>query len=161
MPSFLKFLVVGTIGFIINTIGLVLGVRVGLKPSIAGPLGAEVAIISNFALNNLWTFSNKSITSWDVLPMKFIQFNILSLGSVLIQFVSLKIGETIFGLEKFKKPVLNLLFFPKLGMVKFFLGIPIFKTLSDKITAYFVFYVAGVGVGLIANYAVYSLIIWK
>lgn len=151
MPSFLKFLVVGTIGFIINTIGLVFGVRVGLKPSIAGPLGAEVAIISNFALNNLWTFSNKSITSWDVLPMKFIQFNILSLGSVFIQFVFLKVGEAIFGLEKFKKPVLSLFFHKTLP----------FKMLTDKITAYFVFYVAGVGVGLIANYAVYSLIIWK
>lgn len=39
MISFLKFLVVGTIGFIINTTILVLGVRAGLKPSISGPLG--------------------------------------------------------------------------------------------------------------------------
>ena len=97
MDHFLKFLVVGTWGFIVNTVVLIFGVRLGLTPSIAGPLGAEFAIISNFLLNNFWTFSDQKITSWSVLPGKFITFNILSLGSTLIQFIFLKVGEMIFG----------------------------------------------------------------
>lgn len=161
MAHFLKFLVVGTIGFIINTLGLVLGVRVGLKPSIAGPIGAEFAIISNFILNNLWTFSDRAITSWEAIPMKFIQFNILSFGSVIIQFIFLKSGELIFGLEKFKEPIVVQLPLKDIQLVRALLKIPLVKKLADKVTAYLVFYVAGVGVGLVVNYFVYSQIIWK
>lgn len=160
MQSFLRFLVVGTIGFIINTIGLVVGVRFGLKPSIAGPLGAEVAIISNFILNNFWTFSDRTLLP-QAIPGKFIQFNILSLGSVLIQFIFLKTGEVIFGLENYKKPIVNQFFFPKIPLVKSVLKIKLFKRLLNKLTAYLFFYLAGVAVGLVVNYTIYSLIIWK
>lgn len=154
MEHFLKFLVVGSIGFIINTTILVFGVRSGFRPSIAGPLGAEIAIVSNFLLNNFWTFSDKTITSWDVLPGKFITFNILSLSSVIIQFVFLKTGEKIFGLADFKKPVTDVL-----HLQKFVPGILV--KLNKKLTTYMVFYMAGVGVGLVVNFIIYSQIIWK
>ncbi len=153
MAHFLKFAVVGGIGFLINSLGLILGVRVGLKPSLAGPLGAEAAIVSNFILNNFWTFSDKSLSPASI-PGKFIQFNILSMGAVLIQFVFLKTGEMIFGLENYKKPILNQLFFPKLPFLK---QIP----LSNKLTAYYFVFLAATGVGLVLNYTIYSLIIWK
>ncbi len=142
MQHFLKFLVVGTIGFVINTVVLVFGVRTGFKPSISGPAGAELAIISNFLLNNFWTFSDKSIISWGVAIPKFIQFNILSFGSVLIQFTFLRVGEKIFGLGKFKEP---------------FIRYP----LLDKLSLYMIFYMMGVGVGLVVNFIIYSTIIWK
>lgn len=146
MPSFLKFLIVGTIGFIINTTGLVVGVRFGLKPSIAGPAGAELAIISNFILNNFFTFSDRSL-SITAVPAKFIQFNVLSFGSVIIQFLFLKTGEAIFGMKRFKEPV--------------FKNFSIFPKLANKFSLYLVFYCSGVGVGLIVNYFIYSQIIWK
>lgn len=155
MESFLKFLVVGTIGFIINTTVLIFGVRTGLKPSVAGPMGAELAIISNFILNNFFTFSDRSL-SITAVPAKFIQFNILSFGSVLIQFIFLRTGETIFGLAKFKKPILDSL--PVFNWVK---KLPLIGKLSNKFTAYFVFYCSGVGVGLVVNYIIYSQIIWR
>lgn len=144
MAHFLKFAVVGGIGFLINSLGLILGVRVGLKPSLAGPLGAEAAIVSNFILNNFWTFSDKSLSPASI-PGKFIQFNILSMGAVLIQFVFLKTGEMIFGLENYKKPI------------PFLKQIP----LSNKLTAYYFVFLAATGVGLVVNYTIYSLIIWK
>jgi len=147
ITHFLKFVVVGTIGFIINTTGLLVGVRFGMRPSLAGPAGAEAAIISNFILNNFWTFSDRSITSWTQIPGKFLAFNVLSLGSVIIQFIFLRVGEAIFGLEGFKKPILK--------------NLPISEKITDKISAYMIFYVAGVGVGLIVNYVIYSQIIWK
>ncbi len=163
MPaSFFKFLVVGTLGFIINTVVLVFGVRIGMLPSLSGPLGAELAIISNFILNNFWTFSDKAITSWNVIPGKFIQFNVLSFGSVIIQFVFLKIGERIFGLERFKEPLLEMV--PALGqlpLVKQVVGISFVQKLTPKLSVYMIFYMMGVGVGLVVNYTIYSQIIWK
>lgn len=160
ISHFLKFLVVGTIGFVINTLGLIFGVRVGLRPSVAGPLGAEAAIISNFILNNFWTFSDRTLPASQI-PGKFIAFNVLSLGSVVIQFIFLRGGETIFGLEKFKKPILDNPVVARLPLVSRLKDFPPVARLSSKITAYLIFYLAGVGVGLIVNYIIYSQIIWK
>lgn len=158
MQNFLKFLVVGGLGFTINTVVLIFGVKIGFNPSLAGPAGAELAIISNFLLNNFWTFSDRSITSWSVLPGKFLQFNLLSLGSVAIQFAFLKIGEKIIGLKSFKEPVLELPIFKRISFLKLFTK---FKPLTDKFSAYLIFYMMGVGVGLVVNFVIYSTIIWK
>lgn len=158
MERFLKFVVVGIIGFIINTIVLVSGVRIGMRPSIAGPLGAELAIIFGFLANNFWTFSESKITSWTVLPWKFLQYNIVAFGSVLIQFIFLRTGEKIFGLEAFKRPVLDLPIFKKIPLVKVF---AFAQPLTDRFTAYMVFYMAGVGVGLVWNFIMYSRVIWQ
>lgn len=153
----LKFAVVGTIGFVINTAGLILGVRIGIRPSIAGPLGAEAAIVSNFILNNFWTFSDKSLTSWSVIPIKFIQFNILSLGSTIIQFVFLRVGEAIFGLSDFKKPFINYQPIRKIPMASLFAKLPV----VPKISLYFIVYMISVGVGMVVNYIIYSQVIWR
>lgn len=161
MEHFFKFLAVGGLGFIINTIGLIVGVKFGFRPSMAGPIGAELAILSNFFWNNLWTFSDKSITSWDVLPGKFLQFNLLSFGSVIIQFIFLKIGEKIFGLTKFKEPLLQNdiieKIFTSLKLLKFVKSLP----QVNRLSLYLVFYMLGVGVGLLWNFTVYALVIWK
>jgi len=161
MEHLLKFLVVGTVGFIINTAILVTGVRLGLRPSFAGPLGAELAIISNFFWNNIWTFSDRQITSWNVLPAKFLQFNILSFGSVVIQFIFLKAGESIFGLTKFKEPFIDQqIFTGPLSKIKIYSLIAKLPTIR-KFSLYLVFYLAGVGAGLVWNFLVYSQVIWR
>lgn len=151
MSTVFKFAVVGSWGFIVNTTVLIFGVRFGFRPSIAGPLGAELAIISNFILNNLWTFSDKTITSWNVIPGKFLQFNVLSLGSTIIQFLFLRVGETIFGLVKFKQPLV----LPKIATW------PVIKQIAPKFSLYMIIYMFAVGVGMVVNYVIYSQIIWK
>jgi dolichol-phosphate mannosyltransferase len=140
--SFLKFLVVGGLGFVINTAVLVVGVNFGMVPANAGALGAEFAIISNFILNNLWTFNDRTINSWKTIPFKFFQFNFLSFGSAVIQFLFLKAGELIFGLDSYKGPIIDIPY------VNFF-------------SWYLLFYIAGVGVGLVWNYFMYSRVIWR
>ncbi len=161
----LRFAVVGTIGFIINTVVLVTGVKVGIRPSVAGPLGAELAIFSNFLLNNFWTFSDKKITSWDVLPMKFIEFNVLSFSSVIIQFTFLKAGEKIYGgVAKFKEPIWKTAFFAifaKWSLAKFFFKLPFIGKIARNFSAYLVIYMLSVGVGMVVNFLIYSQIIWK
>lgn len=162
MEHFLKFLVVGTLGFIINTVVLVLGVRIGMTPSISGPMGAELAVISNFILNNFWTFSDKQITDFSLLPGKFIQFNILSFGSVVIQFVFLKAGERMMGLSKFKSPIIDTQANDKNIITKLAMKIPlVLKFPVKRISWYLLFYVSGVAVGLIVNFLIYNFIIWK
>lgn len=95
--SFVKFCIVGLIGFIINVIGLEVFYHAGFTPGIAAAIGAEFAIISNFLLNNAWSFSHKKISSSEKLISKFLQFNIVSFGSIVIQFIIVGIGTHIFG----------------------------------------------------------------
>jgi len=83
--KFLRFATVGFIGYIINALGLEVFYRLGLLPGIAAALGAELAIVSNFTLNNVWTFSKDKIVGFKKIIWKFFQFNLTSLGAVLIQ----------------------------------------------------------------------------
>ena len=91
---FFKFGVVGGTGlFLQTTIFEILGVFTKiLTPSQATVVGGEVAIISNFTLNNLWTFRDYKVTGPKII-LKFIQFNLTSLIALVIQFVILRIGE--------------------------------------------------------------------
>jgi dolichol-phosphate mannosyltransferase len=97
----IKFAVVGTIGFIINTTGLEFFVALNIHPAISAGLGAEMAIISNFLLNNFWTFKHRKIQN-NKLIYKFFQFNMTSFGAVTIQSMSVWTGTIIFGLNTYR-----------------------------------------------------------
>lgn len=90
-----KFLIVGSVGFIINTLILELLVWGGISPVIGSITGAEMAIISNFVLNNAWTFRTRKISGNKL--GKFLQFNMTSLGALLIQSGSVLAGTTVWG----------------------------------------------------------------
>jgi dolichol-phosphate mannosyltransferase len=95
---FIKFGIVGFIGFIINALVLRLLVEIfNWSPPIASAMGAEVAIISNFTLNNIWTFAEKKITSLTKIPLKFLEFNFTSIGAIIIQYVVVWLGVNFFG----------------------------------------------------------------
>ncbi|MBI5465066.1 glycosyltransferase family 2 protein [Candidatus Gottesmanbacteria bacterium] len=95
--TFFKYVIVGILGFTINAIALEFFYRLGANPGIAAALGAELAIISNFYLNNIWTFAHKKITNFAKLTVKFIQFNLTSVGAIVIEGVVVGIGTWIFG----------------------------------------------------------------
>ncbi len=99
--SFVKFLVVGTIGFFINTIILELFVRARFHPAVGSAIGAETSIISNFFLNNTWTFHSRSIERSQQI-VKLLQFNGTSLGALLIQAGSVFTGTHLFGVETYR-----------------------------------------------------------
>lgn len=90
--KFFKFGVVGGIGFVIN-FGLFRFFKVVFKDLpysisiinwFANALAAEVAIVSNFTWNNLWTFAKEKITSTGQLIHKFITFNLSSVVTGII-----------------------------------------------------------------------------
>lgn len=97
----IKFGMVGTTGFIINTLGLEIFVKLGFHPATSGAFGAELAIISNFILNNFWTFNERKIHPKNI-PLKFIQFNTTSFGAIVIQWLSIWTGVFFFGLSFYR-----------------------------------------------------------
>lgn len=97
--QFFKFAVVGFIGYLVNAF------FIWLLPKFNPPewlvwLGAtEMAIISNFTWNNLWTFAKKQITGAANILKKFFQFNLTSAGALVIQTVFGTLGVYLFGKE--------------------------------------------------------------
>jgi len=94
---FLKYGTVGFLGYIINATGLEIFYRSGFSPGTAAAFGAELAIVSNFVLNNFWTFKEKRITKVVKFILKFVQFNLTSAGAIVIQGIVVGIGTSIFG----------------------------------------------------------------
>ncbi len=82
---FIKFGVVGFVGFAVNYLGLELLKRLGLSTYFATLFATEAAIVSNFILNNIWTFKDKIITSFKDLIVQFLKFNFSSLFAVIVQ----------------------------------------------------------------------------
>lgn len=96
----------------------------------------ETAIVSNFILNNLFTFADRKLEMLQI-PVKFVQFNLASLGSLVIQFLISTLGEWTIGL------VTILSFGP--------------ITLDTGI----VYAVIGILSGMVWNFFAYSRLIWK
>lgn len=94
---FLKYAITGFVGYVINAVTLEVLFRNGLHPAIAGAIGAELSIIWNFTMNNFWSFSQYRITSPLEVVLKFPQFNLVALGSVVIISTVLAIGTHFFG----------------------------------------------------------------
>lgn len=153
-----KFLVVGTIGFVVNFIAfhvfnafkLWTGIQRLLSLQSAAPwlsvltsdqglaviLGAECAIVSNYLLNNVWTFRDRRISGWRHLH-KFGQFNAGSVGSVVIQYLTMQASLLLFGL------------------------FTVFQAGGLSLQSDSIYLAVGVLLGMIWNFAVYSLIIWR
>lgn len=94
---FIKFGTVGFIGYLINAITLKILTGVNSPNIIAWSLPVEFSIISNFTLNNIWTFKTERITGFTAIVKKFLAFNGTSLGALLIQTVVGILGDKLFG----------------------------------------------------------------
>ncbi|MBX4206091.1 glycosyltransferase family 2 protein, partial [Candidatus Microgenomates bacterium] len=95
--KFLKFGTVGLLGTIINTVFLYLFSKEKFPEWAAWALSTELAIISNFIFNNIWTFSEQKIIGVGRTISKFVQFNLSSLGAVAIQTVFGTLGVHVLG----------------------------------------------------------------
>lgn len=111
---FFKFLAVGFFGLIVQTIAYeIMLLSFYLYAPFAVVISSELAIISNFTFNNLWTFRSMQI-KLSAVPFKFLQFNLTSLGAPAIQFLVVGLGVTLFGRSFL---VSNLFFFLSLALV--------------------------------------------
>jgi dolichol-phosphate mannosyltransferase len=108
--KFMKFGIIGLFGFAVNTIGARIFKSMLLTPDsnisflngISNAMASELAIISNFTFNNLWTFAADKITSPKMLFTKFITFNLSSVitgivvPSVVIAILTMLFGDYLF-----------------------------------------------------------------
>lgn len=96
---FIKFGIVGFIGYLVNASGLYLFARLRFPEWAIWATATELAIISNFVLNNIWTFKQEKITGIGKILYKFFQFNLTSAGALVIQTVFGTLGVHLFGPE--------------------------------------------------------------
>ncbi|MBA3723905.1 MAG: glycosyltransferase family 2 protein [Candidatus Levybacteria bacterium] len=83
---FIKFMVVGGTGFFLQFLTVYIAIHFGSEQFIAAMIGGETAILSNFVLNNVWTFGDtKSIKQQGSFFKRLVKFNLASLGSIAIQ----------------------------------------------------------------------------
>lgn len=94
---FIKFGVVGFTGFLVNYLGLELLKRAGLTTYWATLFATELSIISNFTLNNIWTFKDKTITSAKDIVVQFAKFNLSSLFAIIVQPLIVNGATKLFG----------------------------------------------------------------
>jgi dolichol-phosphate mannosyltransferase len=97
--SFVKFVIVGLLGFAVDFSFAYLFVNKSHIAKVrANIYSAEVAIFFNFLLNNFWSFKEKEITGgFFAYLTKFITFNFVSLGSIIIQGVGLSLALKFLG----------------------------------------------------------------
>lgn len=75
-----KFLLVGGVGALVNSVALLLLYqRVHLPLVVASALSVELAIVSNFLWNDRWTFGRRERSLG-----RFARFNLVSLGGLVI-----------------------------------------------------------------------------
>ncbi|MBT4124142.1 MAG: glycosyltransferase family 2 protein [Candidatus Pacebacteria bacterium] len=133
----LKFVIVGGIGALTQLTTLQ-GWRTIFPYQLAFFLAIEGAVLMNFILSNLWTFSDRKLKPTQY-PAKFLQFNLASGGSILIQQAIAFLGETFVGLfALFTLPIINL-----------------------NIDTGMMYAVGGILIGMFWNFFAYNKFIWK
>ena len=101
-------------------------------------IAIELAVMLNFVLSNMWTFADRKLQQKQLLS-KFIQFNLSSGGSILIQIILGALGSKYIGIfPLFQLPLIALTI--DTGML---------------ITA------TGIIVGMFWNFFAYNFFIWK
>ena len=95
--KFIKFGTVGFVGYLVNASALYLFTVWDWPGWMAWAVSTELAIISNFTLNNIWTFKADKITGIGKLFTKFLAFNGTSLGALAIQVIFGSLSDKILG----------------------------------------------------------------
>lgn len=134
----LKFVIVGGSGAAIQFISLHFYRQAISSFQLAFFLAIETAVLSNFIWNNAWTFKDRKLKPIQI-PLKFLQFNLASGGSILIQQTIAFLGERFIGLYTL-------------------FGIPMTPFTIDTGA---MFAVTGILVGMFWNFFAYSHIVWK
>jgi dolichol-phosphate mannosyltransferase len=97
--KFIKFLMVGGVGFLINLLVYnALATGTSLPLWVANTVGAELAIFSNYQFNNFWTFKQNRAKSFPQYIIKMVSFYLTSnIGVFIFQNGFIQLGETFYG----------------------------------------------------------------
>jgi dolichol-phosphate mannosyltransferase len=93
--NFVRFGIVGAIGIVVNEGLLILIQSRGVYFLYAGAIAIEVSILSNFILNDLWTFRDRRSGHAAV---RLAKFNALMLAGLVVNLAVLDVGTVYFGI---------------------------------------------------------------
>ena len=93
--SLVKFGIVGGVGVVVNEGLLILLQRAGLYYLLAGAIAIEISILSNFALNDSWTFRDRRSGK---MTTRLARFNVLMLAGLVVNLAVLDVGTSYLGL---------------------------------------------------------------
>ena len=82
--TFVKFVVTGLIGVLINLGSFQVLLNLGVHKLLASPLAIELSIISNFLINNYWTFAERTLVGRK--RIRGLKFNLVSLVTLALSF---------------------------------------------------------------------------
>jgi dolichol-phosphate mannosyltransferase len=106
LVRFLKFCLVGASGVLVNQ-GLLwlltqdVGLRSGLRLSLPSAIAIECSILSNFTLNDFFTFPDRRLQGWKSFLMRLGRFNMVSLPGLAINMGILLLLTNQFGGEEY------------------------------------------------------------
>jgi len=83
--TFIKFLLVGGTGVVVNLGSFVMLLRLGVNKYLASPIAIQVSIATNFLLNNYWTFRWRNTS--DSIQIRGLKFNLVSLAALAISYM--------------------------------------------------------------------------
>jgi len=95
LHNFIKFGIVGAIGIVVNEGLLILIQARGVYFLYAGAIAIEISILSNFILNDLWTFRDRRAGHAAV---RLAKFNALMLAGLVVNLAVLDVGTVYFGI---------------------------------------------------------------
>lgn len=92
-PRFLKFAAVGASGVVVNLgmLWLALG-PLAMHTTAASVLAIEVSVLSNYLINERWTFADQREGHWTT---RLLRFQVVSLVGALIQFAVFLLGNVL------------------------------------------------------------------
>ncbi|HVC27888.1 MAG TPA: GtrA family protein [Nitrososphaerales archaeon] len=95
LQHFLKFGVVGVVGVVVNEGLLIAFLSIGVHLLYASTAAIEISILSNFLMNDLWTFRDRRSGRFAV---RLLKFNLLMLAGLVVNAAVLDVGTDYFGI---------------------------------------------------------------
>jgi dolichol-phosphate mannosyltransferase len=93
--SFIKFNIVGLTGVFVNEGLLIILQSVGIYVLTASAIAIEASILSNFVLNDFWTFRDRRSGH---LAVRLVKFNVLMLAGLVVNLGVIYVATSYFGI---------------------------------------------------------------
>lgn len=91
-----KFAIVGAVGMLVNLAAMWAALHGGAPKEIASATGIEVSILSNFILNETWTFEGNFQGGWGA---RLLAYHASSLASALTTFITMEVTSSALALD--------------------------------------------------------------
>lgn len=93
--TFVKFVVTGLTGILVNLGSFFLMLELGLNKFLASPMAIELSIISNFLINNYWSFADRVMA--DRAHTRIVKYNLVALSTLLLSYVTFIVLSFLFS----------------------------------------------------------------